>query len=386
MPQLDGSFSLGRYNDVARAKYPDVKSLRKRIPEMTAHNVRFMEVCPAIVSGTNNISFAKRIDPRAEELHYVVSDRLGVPRAVTQDQVGEKVVELLSNPAVKTGHTEFFNQTQDVLTPLEQWYSTDEVYAHTLEMVDTSGGTRLGIGRAIASLEQTQRSKESDMIDSIEVAADGTTVGRLRVMPEHAKGHFEGVLPRILPGHKQIRAAMQMLGRTHVNLGPDARLVGFESANFYSPVLADGQTELAITHAENPNGGFDVTITDPKKDRVVSQIKGMKARPGNGEEQALLEDQIIEGAAQSAGVTALDNLDGRLMPVLRSIGRVDLRPASSSVKPGEGVEYIANTQNTGNNRDVEGTVSIASEGKFIGFVYGIKASLVPPEVISRILQ
>lgn len=387
--QLDGSFSLGEYDKVARAKKLGLDSLHDRIPEMEARGVRFMEVCPSIVSGTNNLNAALRIDPRAIELQDIVSDRLGVPRAVTADQVGQKIVELLRDPNVKTGHTEFFNGVEDVLTPLESIYGESAIYVNTRRAKDYMDGQRYGIGRAIVSLEQATRPSEPKMIDGVRLDLIKRVIGEVTITSEHAIDHFgkDSGLPQILPGHKQIRMAMDTVGAIEKATGKvdgGIRLVGFESVEFSSVILADGNTDLLIIPTQKSDGTYDVEILRESNGKRTAFVRGLKVRPATeSDTDTLLEDQVIEGAAQATGSVGIKDLGGANMPLLRSIGRVEFVPGG--IKAGEGIKYDVGTKQIG-TRQIEGDVVVQSEGRMIAKISDIRASLVPQDVALRLLK
>src|SRR3989344_1122542 len=50
--QLNGTTPLGRYQEIAGNKSPDIESLRERIPEMERLGITFVEICPPIVPDT----------------------------------------------------------------------------------------------------------------------------------------------------------------------------------------------------------------------------------------------------------------------------------------------------------------------------------------------
>lgn len=388
MPQLRGSFSLKEYNAVAESKYPDLKSLRRRIPEMEEHGVRFLEVCPPIVSGTNNVRFARRIDPTAEDQHYVVSDRLGLPHEVTPEQVGSKIVDLLSNPDIESGYTEFFDGVDDAQTVLETLYGVSQVYVNTLERLDDLDGQRHGIGRTIASLEQTTRPDEPDMID--ESWFDGTKrVSSVRITPDHANGHFtkESGLPNILPAHKQIRMAVEAVKIIERSFGRNlegVKLRGFESAEFFISVSADKTTEIVIIPTQKNDGSYEVEIEREGDRKKIALIKGLRIAPaGQSDYQTLLEDQLIEGANQTTLLVGTGNVGKNNLPLLRRIGRTEF--VAGGIRGGEGIVYDALTKKDG-KRSVNGSVVVYSEGHIVGVVSEIKAVLVSEKTTKRLLS
>lgn len=389
MHQLDGSFSLGEYDKVARAKKPALDSLHDRIPEMEAHGVRFIEVCPSIVSGTKNVDFANWRDTTAETQHNLVTDRLGLPKAVTAKDVGEKVVELLKNPDIRSGHTEFFNGVLDTLTPLESIYGVSAIYVNTLKMEDDIDEQRHGIARAIISLEQATRSNDPNMIDGLRLDLINRVVGEVTITPEHAKGHFgkDSGFPLILPGHKQIGTAVDTIGAIKKALGKadlGVRIIGFESAVFSSVVFANGNTDLLIIPTQISDDTYNVEILRESNGERTAFIKGLKVRPATqSDNNTLLEHQVIEGAAQATGFVGIKDLDGGNMPLLRSIGRVEFVPGN--IKAGEGIKYDVLARQV-DKRTIHGSVLVYSEGQIIGVVGRIRAALVKKDTALRLLK
>lgn len=378
MPQLRGSFSLKEYNRVAENKYPDLKSLRKRIPEMEEHGVRFLEVCPPIVTGTNNVRFAHRIDPTAEEQHYVVSDRLGLPHEVTPDQVGSKIVDLLSNPDIESGYTEFFDGVSDAQTILEAVYDVPQVYVNTLEMHEGEE-LRRGIGRAIASSDQITESQNSKMIYTLAFDENGMGVGILNADPAFAEGHFseEKLLPGILPEYKQIQAAIETIGIIERKLGNtkyDLRLSGFNHAIFSEPVFTDGKTKIIVKPLYNSGGTYDVSLSKEGSSEPFTFISGLRLRRADEtENDEFSEIQLLEGVLQTVTLVGNDTLSGDL-PLLLELGKTEI--VKPGIKAGEGIKYDAITRST-RDHQTEGSVSIHSEGRIIGVVTGIKTGFTP---------
>lgn len=386
MPQLRGSFSLKEYNSVAESKYPDLKSLRKRIPEMEEHGVRFLEVCPPIVTGTNNVRFAHRIDPTAEQQHYVVSDRLGLPHDVTPEQVGNKIVDLLSNPDINSGYTEFFDGVTDAQTALEAVYDVPQVNVNTLEMQEELAGIRRGIGRAIASFDQITRPDELTMVDHVFPSlAQNHSYATFRPRPMHAKGHFrqedepyqpaEGNnFPQIFPEHKQVRSAVDAIEAIQ-KTGDGLRILGFESAEFLEVVPADGNTGLYIVPFQNEDGTYDVEFLRNGDRTKTATIKGLKLRAADeSEKDNLLEDQLLDGAFQTTILVGTGDVGNDNLPLLRRIGKTEF--VDGGIKAGDGVKYEATIQQT-DEGETESTVVISSEGRQIGTVQGIRTSTLP---------
>lgn len=387
MEQLKGSHSLGEYDNVAINKNKNLRLMRKRIPEMQKRGIRFMVVCPPIVSDTNNVRFANSRDATAEAQHNDVTDRLGLPRSVTSRQVGNRVVQLLRNPDIESGHIEFFNVAKDALTPLESVYGTSAIYVNTLTEVEDTDNPLSSvdhIGHAIISREQATRPSEPEMIDGIRLSTPPR--GLLRVTQEHARGYFskESELPLILPGHKQIRAAIDTIAAIERRQGRDGiiKLQEFEGATFSKIVPADGKTVLEINPVLRPDGAYDVDILDAITGERISSILGLKVRPATeADNDSLFEDQIIEGAAQAVGILQADGSEMK-MPLLTRIGRTQF--VAEGIKGGEGISYHTSSKKD-EKRGVQGSVAIYSEGRIIGTIDKIEAVLVSKNLASRLL-
>ncbi|KKQ34627.1 MAG: hypothetical protein US51_C0032G0001, partial [Microgenomates group bacterium GW2011_GWA2_37_6] len=383
------------YHKPARAKNEEEKFLRGKIEELKARNIRLIMIAPPSVP-SRNLDAVEELTRRATGgkqsaigIHNGISDRLGLPRTVSQNDVGERIVELLSNPNIKSGYTELFSGVFDAQTALEHWYGIPQVYVSTLKREGEVAGVKRGIGRAIASIEQAVRPNDPKMIDSISHDADGNYVGSVRITPQHAEGHFaeESGFPRILPGHKQIRAAVETIGMINRESGNSVygmRLIGFESATFSSTIPADGDTELTIKPVENSDGTYDVEISRLSDGKQTAFIKKLRLMPAEDlEEPELLEDQLLEGAAQATGIVALEDLDSQTMPLLLGIGRTEF--LGGGVKAGEGIKYDVYTKRV-DKREIEGSVLIYSGDKIIGVTNEIRAVLVPKPVATRLLS
>lgn len=386
---LRGSHSLGAYDNVAINKNKNLHLLRRRIPEMEDRGIRFLVVCPPIVSDTNNVRFANSRDATAEAQHNLVTDRLGLPRSITSKQVGDRIVQLFRDPDVKTGHMEFFNGAQDVLTPLENIYGTSAIYVNTLRKIEDTDNPMSSldrIGHVIISQEQVLRPNEPEMLDDI-VRVHGALEGIVRITPDHAVGHFttESGLPQVLPGHKQIRAAVDMITLIQERsrkIRGNLRIAGFESAEFSSIVTADGKTRLAIYANKYKDGSYDVEIININTGKTTASVKGLRVRPETeAEKTTLLEDQIIEGAAQAVGTSQVDGSEMKI-PLLIRVGRTRFVPGE--IRGGEGIAYHI-TYEKGHKKSVKGSVAVYSEGRIVGTVGNIEAVLVSEKSARRLI-
>lgn len=96
------------YRPIAKAKYEGEESLRFRLEEFKENGISFIVVCPPEVSDTANMKVFKRYDPLISNTNEKISGMLGLPSAVTKEQVGKKVAELLKRKDLPMGYVEFF--------------------------------------------------------------------------------------------------------------------------------------------------------------------------------------------------------------------------------------------------------------------------------------
>lgn len=392
-PQLRGQGKMiSLYDDVAKYKYEDTKALRKKENEYAKKNVKFIELTPPVVLDTSNMALFNRValqesnkTRNAEEMHNEISDKLGLPRVVPIEEVGKKLIELLTNEKIKSGHTEFFNGVEDCQTALESWYGTNQVYINTYERISEKSG----YGYALVSNEQTQRTEDKAMIDRVLVNSGGIR-GYVEITAEHAAGHFnpESNLPQILPGHKQIRSAIECIERAEQILGnsPHVRLAGFESVTFQNIVQVDKKDSLVVLPTilmrTETSAVYDVVIQRFSDSVVTTEIKGLEIEYRLDSRERLLEDQMIEGAAQVLGVASLKDSMGEWMPLFQGMGRARFRKA---VVAGDGLEYMTNIGES-EKRGIQGNVNIYNGQNCVGKIENLKAVVVPKALIPRILK
>ncbi len=97
------------YRPIAKAKYEGEESLRSRLEEFKENGISFIVVCPPEVSNTANMKvFKYRYDALISDKQAKISGMLGLPSAVTKEQVGKKVAELLKRKDLPMGYVEFF--------------------------------------------------------------------------------------------------------------------------------------------------------------------------------------------------------------------------------------------------------------------------------------
>lgn len=411
-PQLEGlGKTIALYEEVAPYKYEDLRALRKRIDEMKERGIRFIEVTPPVVkirgadgkadevtSNMKLFNFAAKRETgdkemTAERMHDELSDKLGLPRVVYTDQIGDRIAEIFLNPDVPTGYTEFFNGVMDAQDALENWYGTpDTVGIQTLQRADIMG-MPVGVGRSIVSLEQVEYPRNLPMVDSVEVDEQGNMVGKVIVTPEKARGHLntQNGLPLIFPGHKQIRAAVETIQAIEREKGNGffSRLKGFDLAQFLSPVLADGSHTLTVMPelVKRTRGGavYNINIVNEEGVQTTSITNLAVFYMHDEDPKVLPEDFIIEAAAQTAGAALLspESLSKEILPLFGQVGPVEF--TGSMLKPGAGVEYYAVGEGTDKGIDAK-VVRVISDGQDIAKIEGVKAVVSKTKVMKRILK
>lgn len=236
----------------------------------------------------------------------------------------------LPNPFTKKGALRPpFSDVHDVL------YRTYDDSAIYVDGADLSSG----VGVMKVTTDRASRRWELYLTEGKAIPTQSE--GLVLVTSLHAEDHFppHSGLPLVLPGHKQIRLAVDGLNSI-VSVHsvddegeirkPYSRLRGFESVSFIGPIkprdLLTVTTE--ITHIEGPIYTADATLSVNGQERTI--IKGLtveERREPQG--KVVLEDQIIEFAAQAAAIPILVESDKR--PLFTGIGRTrftgrDIRP------------------------------------------------------------
>lgn len=409
-PQIEGlDMMLDAYDNVASNKYQDLKALRARMPEMSERGIKFLEVTPPIIKevdgdGNENLTtnirlfnlLARRDNRRkgiengldAEQQHNEISDKLGLPRVMNTDQIGDKIVDLVLNPDTPSGHTEFFNGVRDVQTVLENWYKSAQVGVQTLERADILG-MPVGVGRSIVSKEQVELPGQPPLLDEVVQDDEGNYVGKVTITPDHAVGHLntENGLPLIFPGYKQIGAARECISQIENLLGNGAvsKLKAFEKATFERPVLADGTHSLSVfpqlIKRSETGATYNVEITN-ENGAVTTRIEGLEVSYAEDDNQGLSREFLIEAAAQTAGVSLVDGINADVMPLFRQVGPVEFEDVD--VKAGAGLQYVAGGARTGSG--IDGVVKVTtSHGDEVASIQGITAIVAPRKTAFRMI-
>lgn len=387
------------YIDVAPAKREGEELVRAKVDAYRAENperdIRLLVVCPPEIPDTQNVrmfDYHSRNDPRgnATQQHQAIANQLGLPIGIwNKKEVAKKIGDLLISGDFKNGYTELFSDVEDAQTSLEKWYGTpDAVYVQTIEKkYDEKDNSVGGIGRSIVSKDQAEGTHDPKMLQGLFQEDEGSYGGFLTVTPEHARGHLntKNGLPLIFPGHNQIRAAIESVGAIERVFGNavSVRLKGLDAASFRSSVPADGvelHIQVEVLMRTEYGANYNVKIVNEKGDPTVT-IDNLEVQFMDEERPAitLLENKILEGAAQTLAVSTVDT-DGDKMPLFLSMRNV--RFSDAMVKAGAGLEYIA--AGKANIRgSLTGSVQVYSHGEELATIGSLRGALVDKNLLAK---
>lgn len=399
-PQLRGLKVIPEfYNNVASAKNEGEQSIRKRISEMEQGKVSLIVVCPPLVPDTMNVANFTRKDRQFQERHNTVSDILGLPREVPKVQVGKKVVDLLKQSDLPSGYTEFFSRIEDSQAVLEKIYDADQVYVSTFIRRDDVDGKKRGEGRLIVSKDKSERTQDLPVIDSVVIDRENPShaIGELDVTEAHMVGHFKdgSGLPKLFPGHKQIRAAIETAGvciqnqsgslqenKIPSNINLTTRLDGFDKVAFIKAVRPGEKLIVDVSMGAVVNNIHTANVEIRVGDEIKTIIENMRIFVDDkADKGVLLEDQLIEAMAQVAGINSDVFSKGEGLPLFQGIGATVFY---DRVKAGEGVKMDVET--IGLKRGFEGEVKVTSAGIEIARSQQIRATVLSLYIVKRILK
>jgi len=150
-------------------------------------------------------------------------------------------------------------------------------------------------------------------------------------------------------------------------------------------VPADGKTQLIIEPEKQNDATYDVEVRIAQTNERTAFIQGLILEPTKESPiSRLLEDQMIEGAAQAAAVVQLDSIDDDKLPLLLKIGKAEFSD-EHNVRAGDNVTYEVVSSQL-NKRAFSGNVGILSEGKMIGTIENIQAMTAPAKTLLRIIE
>lgn len=228
---------------------------------------------------------------------------------------------------------------------------------------------------------------------------DGKHAGGVFVTTEeHAIDHFKPTsgLPLIIPGHKLIRAVVattvdMMDLQNDKEPGTDTykRMVGFDRVIFRLPVVPGNTVEID-TYLQKGKGAFcvDAEVTVNKKPHMI--IEGLTVKeeqqptePAAIEDQVMMEDQIIEFAAQSAASGVLkDNPDK--LPIFTGIGRT--RFFGRNITPGSILIATQSDASFDGKRSFSCSSEVIDEdGRMVAQIENMQATFAEARIIRRLL-
>lgn len=287
------------------------------------------------------------------------------------------------------GH-EAEGKVEDARSVLSQWYGDNAIYVDTIENKRERQGKKSGIGRLMATNDRTDR-REPLCIDRVYIKSETEVIGILKVTDDHTLGHFkkDSGLPMVFPGHKRIRAAVEAVREAERlrsnNSKTGAVLWGFDRVEFNKIIKPGNLLEINIKEIERRH---DVTWQDVEIKResdVVASIKNMVVELTDGREgenPLFLEDQLIESAAQTAGLIYSSFEEGDSMPLFQSIGGTRFFKRANT-----GDDISMHTEvSTGIQGEFEAFVVFKANGGMIGQINKLRAKAVPLNVARHIMR
>lgn len=210
---------------------------------------------------------------------------------------------------------------------------------------------------------------------------------------KHAAGHFkpESGLPLIVPGHKLIRAVvastvdmLDLLNDKDPGTDTYKRMLGFDKVFFMKPVIPGNVVEIDayLKGREGNSCNVDAEVTVGKKLHMI--IEGLTIRDEPWPKSpVLLEDQIIEFAAQSAASGVLIDNPGR-MPIFTGIGRT--RFSGWNITPDSILIAIQTDSHTDGKRGFScSSEVIDQDGRMVAEIEQMQAIIADPRLIKRMI-
>jgi len=252
--------------------------------------------------------------------------------------------------------------------------------------------TEEGVGRMIVTPDRAGRAEELLLDYS---GGDGNEAdGQVTITEDHAEGHFtpESGLPFILPGHKHIRLAMEtakvMVGmrmdESEEAPQPHVRLRGFDVVTFMGAIkpgdVVDVKTQFL--DAEGPYLRADAQLL--VNGEVKTIIGGLIVEQIEEElDDTMLEDQMIEFAAQSAAVEIFAAQPEK-RPLFGGIGRT--RFTGMEIKAGDSLTaMVQDVEYDGKRRFAGNSVIVDQDGNLVGEVADMQATIASQALLKRAL-
>ncbi|MBI2018747.1 SDR family NAD(P)-dependent oxidoreductase [Candidatus Daviesbacteria bacterium] len=372
------------YRGIAEVKGEGEKTLRARIPEFNAKGIRFLVDCPPEVAGTGNIRLFTRFDRSFSEKHRALLASLGLPHIIPIEAVAHVSSQMLANSNLPTGYIELYRETRDVRGPLSRFYTDRTTYADQVN-------DRYNFATFTVPETHTDRSNEPANIEAIEFTQEGA-VATTHITKAHAKDHFRdevGLNP--LPLHKQVRTVVEVAGAI-VNNGSDSpkrvRLSSFDGIQCMGAIIPGTtmETRITVTDRNDTSMTFDVQISRDGKpvtsmQQVTCIVEDAPSLEQELREKFLLEDQIIETAAQMAGMLSWNANQGQdFSPLFLSVGSGRF---FERAKAGDILTGLINTRPT--RRGSDSDVLMITDGRELADIRRINSIVVRTNVVRRIL-
>lgn len=244
------------YAPIAKVKHLGENLLYKLEPELEKKGSRLTTLVIPEVKGTINARFFTGKDPESSRIHEILAAKLGIPASTSKQEVGKKVVDILTHPGRPVISSEFFNDAIDPCPVLSGIFDDNARYVDIFYKESEDRGT-----------------------------------GKLIVTREHTQGHFtEKTGISIMPGHKLMEAANQTLGLVvlfktgikNTDLVPALR--GSDQLKFISTAIPDDilslRAEVTASKGSFYKGNVEISTAREDKEgnmqsRIIAKIGGI---------------------------------------------------------------------------------------------------------------
>src|SRR3989338_813512 len=213
------------------------------------------------------------------------------------------------------------NEPKDAAGILSTWYGAGAIYVDKVAIFTGQGGLKKGTGEAEVTSLLADKQHDPAYVDYLTSSKPDSVIGRLLVSSAHMVGHFreDSDFFPILPGHKQIRAAVQTLEawmRQRIGDHAFAQLRSFEGIQFVSMVPPGSELEIEVAGirvGEALKGdrmvSADVKIVNiANEGKPAAIINGLvietRKEVTYSHNSSLTADQMMEGVAQTAGLVS----------------------------------------------------------------------------------
>lgn len=382
------------YKGVAETKDEGERSIEARLAEMQAKGVSLVRFVAPAIPDSSNVRMFKSRDAEAASKFDEISQKLGIPEVMSVDEVSTSVVDVLERDT-GSDHLELFGPYLDGRHTLKGIYGESAIYPDATN-------TEEGVGRMIVTPDRAGRQYEL-LTDEGAAGMEDAEAAVNEIFPEHAEGHFrpESGLPLVLPGHKHIRLAVDTLNALvgmHTlsteeaeTEEPYSRLVGFDQVTFNGPIkpgerviIKTNLTDVDKTDRPHQEGSiFQADAELSVEGEMRTQIKGLQVQTTDlGPEQVVMEDQIIEFAAQSAAQKVLAEHPDR-KPLFASIGRI--RFTGLDITPGMSLMAIEQNTRTEGRRFFGSSIIADQDGNLVAEIADMQGVIASQALIRKAL-